>query len=77
MSARTGVAALAGEYGATWPMAAMAVLSGACAVALGPQRAAPDPSTGFLKGGLLTATPPPESRGCRIRPRAFEEERDR
>ncbi len=50
MSARTGVAALAGEYGATWPMGAMAVLSGACAVALGPQRAAPDPSTGFLKG---------------------------
>ncbi len=38
---------LAGEYGATWPaadmaayMADMAVLSGACALALRPQRAA-------------------------------------
>ena len=44
MSARTGGAPLAGEYGATWPvaayMAAMAVLSGACALALRPQRAA-------------------------------------
>ena len=40
----TTATALLAEYGATWPvaayMAAMAVLSGACAVALRPQRAA-------------------------------------
>ena len=44
MSARTGVARLAGGYGPTWPVAAYmagsAVLSGACALALRPQRAA-------------------------------------
>ena len=44
MNAGTGVAPLAREYGATWSvaayMAASAVLSGACALALRPQRAA-------------------------------------